>query len=144
MGREVMTNFFLKPGENRRLSYRVLLYILVCSLFFTTISAAYQLFVDYKQKIAGVEQLLVQIEESHLRSLSNSLWDLDKLQLSIQMKGIMALANINHIEVAEIIQGEEKKFLNIEGSESKRSVSHKFPLEHTINEKKKSDHCHSP
>lgn len=132
-----MKTGLFKIQASQRLSVKVLLYIVICSMFFTIISAGYELYTDYRQDLKEVENLLLQIEKSHQQSLSTLLWDLDKDKLEVQIKGIMALANAQYVRVTEISQGKERDYLSIGAADAKNLTSQKFPLEYETDSVKK-------
>lgn len=74
--------------------------ILLFSAFITIIGTSVQLFIEYKSDISYVDQQLIQVQTSHLRSLNNSLWNLDDKQLRIQLNNIVSMRDIIYIEIS--------------------------------------------
>ncbi|GAB3522666.1 hypothetical protein GCM10027342_20540 [Photobacterium alginatilyticum] len=59
------------------------------------------LYIDYKQDLAAIEERFVQIEESYLSSLVSSLWVEDREQLATQAEGIMHLPGLHYLEITD-------------------------------------------
>jgi PAS domain S-box-containing protein len=83
-----------------RLARKQLKFILIFSAIITLIGTSVQLFIEYKSDINYVDQQLIQVQTSHLRSLNNSLWNLDDEQLRIQLNNIVSMRDIIFIEIA--------------------------------------------
>ena len=94
--------------QNNRLSYRLLVYILMCSTVLAFLSTAFQLFWDYRKDVDGIEQGIESIEAGYLDSLASSLWKLDKDQIAIQLDGIMKLPDIAYASITEVVAGKEE------------------------------------
>ncbi|PID42222.1 MAG: diguanylate cyclase [Proteobacteria bacterium] len=85
--------------EGFPLSFRMLAYIILCSSIFTLVTAGIQIYSDYRQDIALVDERMKVIETSYMASLSRSLWSLDQKLLHIQMQGILSLPDIVHLKM---------------------------------------------
>jgi len=94
--------------HDNRLSYRLLVYILMCSSVLAFLSTAFQLFWDYRKDVDGIEQGIASIEAGYLDSLASSLWKLDKDQIAIQLDGIMKLPDISYASITEVVAGKEE------------------------------------
>ena len=81
--------------QQNLLSYRLLVYIVMCSTLLAVLSTAVQLFWDYKNDVQDIEKGIDSIEAGYLDSLASSLWKLDKDQIAIQLDGIMKLPSVN-------------------------------------------------
>jgi two-component system NtrC family sensor kinase len=87
-----MTNRF-----RQTIAYRLFFAILSFSLSVTVLLAAVQLYVDYQNEIKTVEEDFEEIEKGRLKSLTESLWVMDRELLRAQLEGIL---NIGHIKFA--------------------------------------------
>ncbi len=87
------------------LSYRLLVYILMCSTLLAILSTGVQLFWDYRNDVNKIEQRMKSIEAGYLDSLAASLWRLDQDQIGIQLDGIMKLPDIGYVSITEIVGG---------------------------------------
>lgn len=101
-----------KPLENWRshykrnlLSYRLLVYIVMCSTLLAILSTGVQLFWDYRNDVNKIEQRMKSIEAGYLESLAASLWRLDQDQIGIQLDGMMKLPDIGYVAITEIVGG---------------------------------------
>jgi len=91
-----------KAVKNRwqsRLAIKQLTYILVFSSIITLIGTIIQLYLEYRADIDYCEDQIKLVEETHLKSLTNSLWDLNEDQLSIEFDSIIRMRDIAYIEI---------------------------------------------
>lgn len=103
-----MLKRYLQYRQDNLLSYRLLVYILLCSTFLAVLSTAIQLFWDYRKDLSDIQQGIDSIEASYLDSLSSSLWKLDKDQIEIQLNGIMKLPDIGFASITEIVADKQE------------------------------------
>jgi two-component system sensor histidine kinase TorS len=83
------------------LSYRMIIYITLCSFVFIMLSTALQITLDYQREMRNIDQQVQLIRTSYTASLARSLWDFDQAQLELQLKGIKALPDIAHLELKD-------------------------------------------
>jgi|TARA_Y100000780_G_scaffold162939_1_gene147796 signal transduction histidine kinase/DNA-binding NarL/FixJ family response regulator len=76
------------------LSRRLLRFILLFSLCFTLLAGALQLVLEYRREMAGVESRLELIRSGYLASIERSLWDLNREQLTVQLRGLVDFPDI--------------------------------------------------
>ncbi len=112
-----------------RLSYRVLLYILLFGFLLTLTGATLQLYDDYRKDITSIDEMILQIRDSCLQPLSASLWEFDINQLQIQLEGIGMLPNIQYVEVRERLAGNDVIIAAVGSPASDKKISRRFPLE---------------
>jgi len=89
----------VKFQHTNPLAYRLVFYILICSLFFTLSTTVFQLYVDYHKDMKLIEERLQQIQESYVPGLSNSVWYFDTELIETQLNGILQLPDIQYLEV---------------------------------------------
>ena len=104
---KLLTNLRIHRKQNI-LSYRLLVYILMCSTLLAVLSTAVQLFWDYRNDISNIEKGIKSIEAGYLDSLASSLWKLDQDQIGIQLDGIMKLPDIGFAAITEIVANKEE------------------------------------
>ena len=83
------------------LSIRLLVYILIFSSCITILITILQLFLDYRRDVLFIEERLVQIQESHVKGVIASLWDINDRQIRNLMDGILSLPDISYVEIRE-------------------------------------------
>jgi len=83
------------------LSYRMIVYITLCSFVFIMLSAALQITLDYRREMRNIDQQIQLIRTSYIASLARSMWDFDRAQLELQLKGIKALPDIADLELKD-------------------------------------------
>ena len=72
-----------------RLSIRLFIYVIICSVFFSLAASVFQLWFNYQSNIKEVHDNLDFIETSYLPSLSKGVYDLNDEQVKIQLNGIL-------------------------------------------------------
>ena len=84
---------------NNKLSRRLLIYILLCSSFFSVCSTLLHLYVSFQDDVAALEQRFDNIERSRLPSIATSLWDFNEPLIKQQIQGIVDLPDIQFVRV---------------------------------------------
>ncbi|MEH6651107.1 MAG: ATP-binding protein [Motiliproteus sp.] len=87
-------------AKRHPLGYRMMLYVTACSFVFILLSTALQLTLDYRRELKGIEQQAELIQGSYLVTLAKSLWDLDRAQIELQLKGIQSLPDVMHLKLS--------------------------------------------
>ena len=104
---------------NNRLSRRVLIYILLCSVFLSLCAGAIQLYFEFEESKAALDQRFDNIQSSYIQSISTSLWDFNEPLVEQQIQGIVKLPDIRF---AKITTGFGKTYqFGDEAVEAKRS-----------------------
>lgn len=89
------------PKRKLGIAKQLLISVLLISTLFTLLSTCLNLYLDYKQELARIDERFVQIEESYLSSLVSSLWVEDREQLAMQAEGIMHLPSVHYLEIRD-------------------------------------------
>lgn len=116
-----------KHLSDHPLSYRLLGYILAFSSLFTLLGTGVQLYWEYRTDVEGIHDILQQIEDSHLESLTTSRWMLDDTQTRAQMNGILRLPDVHYVEIRS---QEEDFFLGVGGPEPASNITRTYPMVH--------------
>ncbi len=111
------------------LSYRLLLYVVLCTSFFTLLSTSTQLYSEYKRDISSIYQSIDFIEESYLQAITASVYKVDEEQLRIILQGVLMHQDIKYLLVKEIRGGKEFRYYAGNPDEAKDIVKI-FPLEY--------------
>jgi two-component system sensor histidine kinase TorS len=85
--------------KDHPLSYRMIIYISLCSFVFIMLSTALQITLDYQREMRNIDQQIQLIRTSYTASLARSMWDFDQTQL--KLKGIKALPDIANLELKD-------------------------------------------
>jgi PAS domain S-box-containing protein len=85
----------------KKLSNRIVLYVLLCSSLITIFTTLFQLSLDYRKDIQTLDDNLYLIEESYLQSISSSLYNFDIDQIKNLLYGILKFKGIEYIEINE-------------------------------------------
>ncbi|HVO01924.1 MAG TPA: ATP-binding protein [Candidatus Cybelea sp.] len=89
----------------RSVGLRLLIAVLLFSSCVTLVLTGLQLYFDYRVDMSAIEVKLGEIEQGYLNSIGESLWQLDQVQLELELKGIRSLPDIAYVEVAETGNG---------------------------------------
>ena len=115
--------------REHRLRFRLLLYILAVSSVFTLIGTGIQLYWEFRTEIRSLNDLLQQIEESHLEGLVASQWLLDEHQTRAQLNGILGLKEVLFVEL-QPADGTETLALGSRSTEHFTERSYSLVREH--------------
>ena len=83
------------------LAAKQLFYILIFSSLITFIGTSFNLYLEYKKDLHGVDDQFNQIKEGHLESLSGSLWQLDDLQIKTHLNDMLNMRDLIYLEIRE-------------------------------------------
>lgn len=126
----------LKFKKDQVLSYRLLIYIILCSTVVTIIGTSIQVWIDYKNDVAGITDAMQQIEGSYVNTISASLWDINLEHVKIQLDGILKLPGMRYIEVLESSFGSTNVVVKAgEMPKLKNSLKRRFKLNYTVDGK---------
>lgn len=89
------------PTFKYGIARRLILYILLFSTLVIVFSTLFQLFLAYREDVAGIGNRIENIKESYLKGIARSVWELDEDQINIQMEGILRLPDMQYLEVRE-------------------------------------------
>lgn len=109
------------------LGYRLLAYIFAFSSLFTLLGTAIQLYWEYRTDVGGIYDVLQQIEDSYLESLTTSRWMLDDKQTLAQMNGILRLPDVYHVEISA---GPDEPPLSVGGPVPAMNIQRTYPMVH--------------
>tara|TARA_R110002072_G_scaffold1780_9_gene14743 strand:+ start:24409 stop:25920 length:1512 start_codon:yes stop_codon:yes gene_type:complete len=113
------------------LSRRLLVLILCCSTLFTLVATSLQLYLEYQDDLAKMNENVRFIESSYVPALARSLYELNDEQLSLQMAGALKLTDIVYLKVIEDFAGEARE-RNVGSTDYVNLESTEFPLSVTI------------
>ncbi|MCD4736176.1 MAG: PAS domain S-box protein, partial [Bacteroidales bacterium] len=118
-----------KHRKDYRLSYRLLLYIMICSSFFTIIGTSVQLYFDYNRDIKKINAGIRHIEKGYLQSIASNLWAMDSLQIKKNLEGAFQLQDIQYLEVRELRESPNAILETIGNKKDSNIISKTFYLE---------------
>ncbi len=95
MIRDFIHPFTLKSAIARKMIVCILLF----SSVITLLSTGIQLYMDYRRDISLIEKHIRQIKETHLESVTHSLWDMNMEVVKIQLEGILKLPDMQYAEI---------------------------------------------
>lgn len=124
------TRFRLNSRWTGSLASRQLFYILLFSSFVTLISASVQIYLEYRADMNQINTQMEQVKNSHLPSLTNSLWHLDDEQIQIHLNEALSIKNIVRIEIREL---GEQLYMEGQSHVASQHVIRDFPIIYTDN-----------
>lgn len=107
----------------------MIVYVLVCSLAFVVLSTSIQAAIEYRREMRVIEQRIELIRNVYLASLAKSIWDVDREQLRLQMRGILDFPDISSLTLEDVDSG-ERLLLHARKSPAQYTAAHRFELRH--------------
>ncbi|MGM0418573.1 MAG: PAS domain S-box protein [Thermodesulfobacteriota bacterium] len=108
------------------LARRQLIYILCISAVITLITSAAQIYLEFERDINNINKQFEHIENTNLKSLETSLWQIDSKNITSQLESILSLKNIVSLKITDSYTifsvGEIKP--------EEKVITKKFPLKH--------------
>jgi len=83
------------------LARRLIVAIILVSSTITLCLSALQLYGEYRSELGGIQTVFRQIEQVHMKSLSQSLWDTDAAAVQLEIEGMVRVPNIEYVAVRE-------------------------------------------
>ena len=117
----------VKVGElianlNFKVARKFILHILLISSSITLIGTSVQLSMDYSKDLETIHSTFHQIDVSYRQSITNTLWVSNIEVLKIQLKGILKLRDMQHLEVVL----EDKSRIQVGKPETKHVIKHEY------------------
>lgn len=127
---------FFQIRKGQVLPYRLLIYILICSSFFTIIGTSVQLYMEYRSDVGEIQKGMGQVEQSYVNTIAASLWDINIDHVKIQLEGALKLPGMRYLEVVEMSFGAVDPVASI-GIEpnGKNIIERTYPLIHVVDGK---------
>ncbi|HVI49817.1 MAG TPA: ATP-binding protein [Candidatus Sulfotelmatobacter sp.] len=85
----------------RGIGLRLLAYIILFSTVVTLLSTLAELYFDYRRDVGAIEQRMLEVERTSLESLAGSLWNVDTVELHLQLEGLQRLPDMQMVELRE-------------------------------------------
>ncbi len=82
-----------------RLSWKLLLSVLLFSTVITLFGAGVQIYLDYQRDLRDIDERINNIRLTHLESLTTSLWKLDEEQLTTELNNIALIQDVLAVKV---------------------------------------------
>ena len=96
-----LINFQRLNKKQNPLSYRLLIYVLICSSIFTFLATLFQLYFDYRKNITEMDKNFEFIEQTLLPAITSNVYLFDMEQLKLQIEGLLKLNNITYVEITD-------------------------------------------
>ena len=119
------------PGIRRDLlrsplARRLIVAVILFSSAITLVLTGMQLYAEYRYNLTGIEADLAQIEQVHLKALTQSLWATNNKELALQLEGMVQVPNLEYVAVheGEKLWGEAGK------RASRNMIERRYPMVH--------------
>ena len=122
-----MVSGYLSRLKNRRLSIRLAVSIIGCSIMIALLTGGIQLYFEYHQDIETIYENFDFFERSYLPAIATSSYLMDNEQLMIQLKGALQIQGIEYLQVTEQRSGEPFR-LFIGQPEVPRNITKEYDL----------------
>jgi two-component sensor histidine kinase len=107
---------------------KLILRILLCSSLITLLFTSWQLYSDYRIGRNHILETLDEIENSHVNTISRSVWTSDRNQLTVQLDGILQLHEMQYVKVSF-----ENYNLEAGVPQQENVISRQIPLSYNFN-----------
>ena len=101
-----MISRYLSRLKNRSISFRLLVLIVACGLFFTLLASGIQLYFEYHKDVKAMYDNFDFIESSYVPAITASSYHVDNDQLMTQLKGVLQIQGVEFLKITEIRGGE--------------------------------------
>lgn len=120
------SKFLILNNLKSPLAKRLILYMILFSAAITLLTTSIQLYSEYQRDVKGLESQFRQINDVHLRSLSQSLWATNYPELRIQLEGMIETPNIIYASISH-----DKKLITQSGKiNSKNIIKRQYPMQY--------------
>ncbi len=111
------------------LSYRLVVYVVLCSSLFAIIATAIQLYLDYRRDVSALHESFRLIEKSYLPTFARSTFKIDQDHLRLELEGALKLPDIVYLEVQEVRGSQILR--HAQGNpNAEKIIRNEFPLEY--------------
>ena len=111
------------------LSYRLVVYVVLCSSLFAIIATAIQLYLDYRRDVSALHESFRLIEKSYLPTIARSTFKIDQDHLRLELEGALRLPDIVYLEVQEVRGSQILR--HAQGNpNAEKIIRNEFPLEY--------------
>jgi len=111
------------------LSYRSVVYVVLCSSLFAIIATAIQLYLDYRRDVSALHESFRLIEKSYLPTIARSTFKIDQDHLRLELEGVLKLPDIVYLELQEV-RGSQILTHSHGNPNAEKIIRNEFPLEY--------------
>lgn len=116
----------MKHFRTTSIARKLTLLVILFSSLVTLVITALQLYLDYRHDVGGIHTFLTSIGKTHLKSMEESVWIIDDLQINLQLEGLIQRQDIVYAAVSM-----ENKVAWSRGTiKAEDVISYSYPLYH--------------
>jgi diguanylate cyclase (GGDEF)-like protein/PAS domain S-box-containing protein len=97
----IARNLLRRQPLRSPLARRLAIAIILFSTMIAFVLTGMQLYAEYRYNVKGIEAELRQIEQVHLKALTQSLWATNSKELTLQLEGMAQVPNFEYVAVHE-------------------------------------------
>lgn len=120
----------LRGGRHARLrsplARRLIVAVILFSSVITLVLTSFQLYGEYRHDLRGIEAQLAQIEQVHLKPLTQSLWATNTKDLTLQLEGVVQLPNFEYVAVHDGL----RQWAEAGQRRSRSTIERQYPMQH--------------
>lgn len=115
-----------EPSRRLRspLARRLIVAIVLFSSAITLVLTAVQLYGEYRYDVRGIEADLQQVEQVHLKALTQSLWATNHNELTLQLDGLVQVPTLEYVGVYE----GTKRWAEAGARKSRNVIERRYPM----------------
>ncbi|MET0083398.1 MAG: ATP-binding protein [Sedimenticola sp.] len=112
--------------SKRKLSWSLVLSVLLFGTLITLFATALQLYMDYQRDLQSLEEKVATIRMTHLGSLTTSLWKIDHQQIETELNDLVLLGDLVAVKIIE--EGKEVYTAGRDVSSGEEVRAERFPM----------------
>jgi|GEM_PF-503582 len=116
----------------RGIGLRLLAYIILFSTVVTLLSTLFELYFDYRRDVGAIEQRMSEVERTSLDSVAGSLWNLDTIELHLQLEGLQRLPDMQMVELRETGSLDKPVVIRVGIPMTGSVLNREYPLYHGL------------
>lgn len=109
------------------LTYRTLVYVLLCSTILALMATVVQLYTEYRRDLAKLNENIEIIERGYLNTIIANVYKIDQQGLKLQLDGALKIDGIVHLEVREQ-RGDRIIETAVGQLNAKKLIRYEYPL----------------
>ena len=112
-------------ADNRHgIARKMIVAVILFSSLITLVITAYQLYRDYNLDLSTIDLRLQEIQDVHLKNITNSLWVADNAEMKTILEGVHHLPHMQYLEIRE----EDKVWAAVGQFSPKNTIVREYPL----------------
>ena len=90
--------------RNNGIARRIMVAVILFSSAVTAVITAFELYLDYRQDMLGIDERIESIHKVYLPTLTESVWVAERNQIQNQLNGLLNLGDIEYLGI--VVEGQ--------------------------------------